>query len=120
MAYRVSFAADTARDFELVFEFLLQSYLDFGETVGTAIDHAEERVHAIRADIETLAKAPHRGTLHDAVLPGLRHVTFGRAIVWFDIVEERGEVRILAIFYGGQDHVRHMLKRLLEEKPVTG
>jgi plasmid stabilization system protein ParE len=114
MVYKVTFAADAERDFELVFEFLFESYVEFGEAVGPAIDRAEERVQSIRADIETLAKAPHRGTMHDDILPGLRHVTLDRAVIWFDIIEEKDVVRILAVFFGGQDHFRHMLVRLLE------
>lgn len=113
MAYKVTFAADAERDFELVFEFLFESYVEFGEAVGPAIDRAEERIQSIRADIGALAKAPHRGTMHDDILPGLRHVTLGQAVVWFDIVEEKDDVRILAVFFGGQDHFRHMLARLL-------
>jgi plasmid stabilization system protein ParE len=113
MAYKVAFSADAERDFELVFEFLLESHIDFGETAASAIDRAEERVQTIRADIEGLSKAPHRGTLHDDILPSLRHTTLGRAIIWFDILEEKNEVRILAVFFGGQDHMRRMLVRLL-------
>lgn len=113
MAYKVTFSADAERDFELNFEFLFESYVDFGEAVGPAIDRAEERIQSIRADIEALAKAPHCGAMHDDILPGLRHVTLGRAVVWFDIVEDKGDVRVLAVFFGGQDHIRRMLVRLL-------
>ena len=113
MAYNVTFAADAERDFEVIFEFLFESYVEFGEAVGAAIDRAEERVQSIRADIEALAKAPHRGTMHDDILPGPRHVTLGRAVIWFDIVEEKDDVRILGIFFGGQNHFRHVLARLL-------
>lgn len=113
MAYRLTFSSDAERDFELVFEFLLESYVDFGETAASAIDRAEERVQAIRADIEAFANAPYRGSLHEDVLPGLRHVTLGRAVVWFDVIEDKSNVRILAVFFGGQDHFRHMLARLL-------
>ena len=34
---------------------------------------------------------------------------------WFDVVEARRTVRVLAVFFGGQDHLRHMLRRLLED-----
>lgn len=112
--YKVTFSSDAERDFELIFEFLFESYIDFGEPVASAIDSAERRVQAIRADIENLAHAPHRGTLHEGILPGLRHITLDRAIVWFDVVEEETETRVLAVFFGGQDHVRRMLARLLE------
>ena len=43
-----------------------------------------------------------------------RHLAIGRAIYWFDIDEEREMVRVLAVFFGGEDHVRHMLVRLLD------
>jgi len=42
-------------------------------------------------------------------------LTIDRAIYWFDVDEAARKVRILAIFFGGQDHVRHMLVRLLRE-----
>ncbi|WP_339864928.1 type II toxin-antitoxin system RelE/ParE family toxin [Paremcibacter congregatus] len=113
MVYKVTFSEDATRDFELIFDFLFESYVEFGEAADQAIDRAEERIQSISADIQALAKAPHRGTLHDEILPGLRHVTLGRAIVWFDILPDREEVRILAVFFGGQDHIRHMLARLL-------
>ena len=113
MAYKITFAADAERDFELIFEFLFESYVEFGEAVGPAIDRAEERIQSIRADIEALAKAPHRETMHDGILPGLRHLTLGRAVIWFDIMEDTNSARILAAFFGGQDHFRRMLARLL-------
>ena len=114
MAHKVLFAADAEQDFELVFEFLVESYLGFGEAMQTAIKQAERRIQSIREEIEGLTGAPHRGTLHDDLLPGLRHVTLGQAVVWFDIVEESEEVRILAVIFGGKDHQRRMLARLLE------
>ena len=43
MTYKVTFAEDAERDFELVFEFLFESYVEFGEAVGPEIDRAEER-----------------------------------------------------------------------------
>ena len=39
---------------------------------------------------------------------------FDRAVLWFDLDEPSETVRILAIFFGRQDHVRHMLVRLLD------
>jgi len=40
-------------------------------------------------------------------------LTINRAIDWFDVNDEEQRVRILAVFFGGQDRVRHMLTRLL-------
>jgi plasmid stabilization system protein ParE len=115
MAYEVVFAADARHDFTLIFEFLVDSYVGFGDDTETAIMRAETRVQSIRADIAQLGQLPYRGTLHDEMLPGLRHLTIGQAIVWFDIEEDVKLVRVLAVFFGGQDHIRRMLTRLLGE-----
>ena len=114
MPYKITYAADAERDFELIIDFLVESYISFGDSREDAITHALDRVTAITDDIEMLCEAPYRGTLHDDILPGLRHLTLGKAVIWFDIVEDCLEVRILAIFFGGQDHIRHMLARLLQ------
>ena len=113
MAYEVVFAADARRDFTLIFEFLVDSYIGFGDDTETAILRAETRVQSIRADITQLGQLPYRGTLHDEMLPGLRHLKIGQAIVWFDIDQDVKLVRVLAVFFGGQDHIRRMLTRLL-------
>ena len=69
----------------------------------------------VRADAARILAAPHRGEKRDDLLPGLRRLTIERATYWFDIDEERRTVRVLAVFFGGQDQVRHMLTRLLDE-----
>ena len=58
--------------------------------------------------------APHRGERRDDLLPGLRHLAIGRATYWFDVDDDRQTVRVPAVFFGGRDHVRHMLARLLD------
>jgi toxin ParE1/3/4 len=113
MAWRVEFSADAERDFELIFDHLLHAYIEFGEPVEVAFERAALRVERIRTTGEHLSKAPYRGTLRDNIAPGLRNVTIERAILWFELEEETSTLRILAVFFGGQDHVRHMLSRLL-------
>jgi len=114
MAFRREFAAAAEHDFGLIFDHLLQSYLDFGESPESAFDHAEARTAEVRGTAERILTAPHCGARHDDILPGLRHLAIGRAIYWFDVDESREVVRVLAVFFGGQDHVRHMLARLLD------
>ena len=75
--------------------------------------HAEARVREVRRATHRLGTAPHRGERHDGLLEGLRPVTMGRAIYWFDVDESVERVRVLAVFWGGQEHVRRMLARLL-------
>jgi plasmid stabilization system protein ParE len=62
---------------------------------------------------ERLATAPFRGERHDDLMPGLRHLALKRAICWFLPDVEGHQVRVLAASFGGQDHQRHMLVRLL-------
>lgn len=114
MAYRLEFSVEAERDFGLIFDHLLQSYLGFGESLESAFDHAEARIFEIRTAAERILTAPHRGERHDDLLPGLRHLSVGRAIYRFEIDEPREAVRVLAVFFGGQDQVRHMMVRLLE------
>ena len=115
MAYRLEFSAEAERDFGLIFDHLLRSYLGFGESPESAFGHAETRIFEIRTAAARILNALHRGERHDDILPGLRHLSIGRAIYRFDIDEPRGTVRVLAVFFGGQDHVRHMMARLLED-----
>lgn len=113
MAFRLEFSADAERDFDLIFDHLLENYVRFGESTECAIEHAAARILEIRAAANRILTAPHRGARHDDIPPGLRHVAIDRAIHWFDIDDPAGTVRILAVFFGGQDHVRRMLSRLL-------
>ena len=115
MAFRLEFSAEAERDFELIFDHLFRSYLDFGESPESAFDRAGTRLTEIRAAAERILAAPHRGERHDGILPGVRHLAIGRAIYWFDVDDSRDAVRVLAVFFGGQDHVRQMMARLLEE-----
>ena len=115
MAFRLEFSIEAERDFGLIFDHLLHSYLGFGDSLESAFNHAEARTLEIRAAAERILTAPHRGERHDDLLPGLRHLAIERAIYWFEIDDERQTVRVLAVFFGGQDHVRRILARLLDE-----
>lgn len=116
MEYEVKFSADAERDFELIFEFLFDSYIAFGDSAAVAIDRAEARTQSIHTEIGTLSNFPRRTTPRDDIGPGLHCFTFDRAIAYFEVVEQKKTVRILAVFFGGQDHVRLMLTRLLRDR----
>jgi plasmid stabilization system protein ParE len=113
MRFAIEFSADAERDFDLIFDHLLESYVAFGEGAEEALDHAAQRVMNIRKAADRLANFPLRGTGRDDVLPGIRFLAVARAIYWFDVDRTARKVRILAVFFGGQDHIRHMLVRLL-------
>jgi len=115
MTFTIEFSADSERDFELIFDHLFDSYLAFGDSQAEALERAARRIFGIRAGADRLTEFPNRGTARDDVLPGVRYLAAGPAIYWFDVDEMARKVRILAIFLGGQDHVRHMLLRLLRD-----
>lgn len=111
--WTVEFAVTAERDFELIFDHLLQSYQDFGDDFDTAFERAESRIAEIMSSARDLAKVPFQGTLRPDILIGLRFVRHNKAVFWF-VADEDGElVQILAVFFGSQDHIRHMLARVL-------
>jgi plasmid stabilization system protein ParE len=114
MKFAIEFSTESERDFELIFEHLFESYVGFGESREAAFGRAAKRIKEIRKAAERLATFPNRAAARDDVLPGLRYLVIDRAIYWFDIEEPARKIRILAIFFGGQDHIRHMLVRLLQ------
>ncbi len=113
MAFRLDFSDAAERDLLLILDHLFDSYCSFGEPPGEALSHAAERVRKIRGSADRICTAPDRGTNHDHLVPGLRHLTIDRAIFWYEIDVEQEVVRVLAVFFGGQDHVRRMMLRLL-------
>jgi hypothetical protein len=44
----------------------------------------------------------------------VRHVTAQQFIYYFEIHDHPGEVRILAVFFGGKDHLEQIAERLRE------
>ena len=114
MAFRLAFSAAAERDLSLIFDHLFDSYCSFGESPGEAVSHAAERVRSIRGSADRICIAPDRGTKRDDIFSGLRHLTIERAIFWYEIDDSEAVVRVLAVFFGGQDHIRRMMLRLLE------
>ena len=101
MRFRIELSAEAERDFALISDHLIESHLGFGESVETALDHCEARIHDIRRETDRLGKAHSRGEGLDDRLPGLRHLTTDRAVYWFDVNEAKQRVRVLAISFGG-------------------
>ena len=111
--WTVEYAAAAERDFELIFEHLVESYQEFGDNIETAFDRAERRIDDIQSSAKDLAKIPFQGTLRSDILPGIRFVRHDKAVFWFVVQEDREVVQVLAVFFGSQDHIRHMMARLL-------
>lgn len=115
MTYKVERLRQAIDDLDALFDFLVESHLHFGESLEAAVDRATDRVERVKADMRALGKTPHQGTLLPHLAPGLRSVTKDRAVFYFSVDDEAGVVRVLAVFFGSQDHQRGMLRRLLKE-----
>lgn len=115
--WKVVFAAAAGEDLGLIEAHLTEAYRSFGESPKEAADHAAARIEAIITTAEHLATAPLRGQVRDDLLPGLRQLSLDGAVYWFVVDAVVLEVRMLAIFFGGQDHQRRMLVRLLRRPP---
>lgn len=113
MAYRIEFAADAEADLAVIFDFLVDAYIDLGDAPDAALDRAAGRVRTIRRTADRLATGPHRGARDDDLGSGIRHVTMDRAVYYFRVEDKTDVVAILAIFTDHQDHRLRMLKRLL-------
>ena len=112
MAFKVVRTTQFDDDLDLIHDHLIESYINLGDAFSDAFDRAEARIEAIEMELETLAQSPHQGTLSPEIAPGLRHVTKNRAIFYFKVDDERQVILVLAVFFGGQDHGQHILKRL--------
>jgi toxin ParE1/3/4 len=108
------FAAEAINDLVLITEYLTQAYSGFGKPLVETQYHAQERIEAIITAAERLATAPLRGESHDDLLPCLRYLALDRAETWFRVLAKQREVQVLAVFFGGQDHQRCMMVRLLQ------
>lgn len=113
--WTIVFAAEAVHDLTLIEEHLIRTYRDFGESPAEAQHHAEVRIDAILTAAERLGTAPLRGAPHDDLLPGLRHLALDSAVYWFMPDPDARHIRVLAVFFGAQDHQRHMLVRLLQK-----
>ena len=116
-AWSVVFATAALEDLTLIEQHLIDAYQSFGETAEESAGHAAARTQQILSNAERLATAPLRGDAHDDLLPGLRHLSLDRAIYWFVVDDLARQVRVLAMFFGGQEHQRQMLVRLLRRSP---
>lgn len=115
MSYKLERSRQARSNLQSILLFPARSHIAFGDDLVTAKKRAVDRLKRIRAAMNALSLKPQQGTRRDDLKPGLRCVTKERAIFYFEIDENRRLVRILAVFFGGQDHQRQMLKRLLRD-----
>ncbi len=103
--YVLTFAPAVVDDFDRISDHLFRSYILFGEPPGSAADHAVLRVGELREFIRSLTATPHGGTRRDDLFTGLRILSDRqRAVIAFTINDVEMTIRILRVFYGGEDY----------------
>lgn len=118
MAWTVDLSPNALRDLSLLFDHFDATYQSLGDSPDDAAEHAAERLLQIRDAMAKLTTSPFIGTHHpdldEDLGPQIRHVTKNRAIIWFKLLEKKECIQVLGVFFGSQDHIRHMYARLLE------
>ncbi|MFB2564567.1 type II toxin-antitoxin system RelE/ParE family toxin [Rhizobium sp. IMFF44] len=112
--WSLEYSGDADLDFELTFDHLFAAYLDLGDPSGDALERAASRIRELRLEIDRLVETPYIGTLRPDIYPGIRFLRRDKAAVWFLPIEESRTIVVAAIFFGGQDHIRRMLARMLQ------
>ena len=113
--WRLDYSEAAQRDFELIFDHLFESYCGLGDSPVLAAERAVERIRHLRNEIGRLVETPAIGTLRADLYPELRFVRRDKAAVWFVSDHQLQTIAVAAIFYGAQDHIRHMRVRLSSE-----
>ncbi|MGI9504401.1 MAG: type II toxin-antitoxin system RelE/ParE family toxin [Geminicoccaceae bacterium] len=112
MGYRVLRSVACDHDLSLIFDHLFATYQNLGDAPDESFERPSARIRAIEDDMEAIGRMPIQGTLWPDLLSELRWVTKNRAIFYFQVDETASVVRVLAVFFGGQDHWMKMLLRL--------
>ena len=112
MAYEVEVSRQARVDRSDVFAFLHESFAAFGDDDSRAFERAASRIRQIDDTIASLGAVPHRVTLRPDLGPTIRSVTKDRAILYFEVLDKSRTLRVLAIFFGGQDHLAAMRARM--------
>lgn len=110
--YSLAFSDQALTDFRSIFVFLRGSYHAFGDTMPEAGRKARLRIKEILRATDSLRSLPHRGMRREDLLPNLRCWHTQRAIFYFVVDDESLEIKIIAVFFGGQDHFSKIVQRL--------
>lgn len=78
-----------------IFDFLVESYIEFGEHPADAMDRAERRIEQIKAHLRAFGAAPKQGTIRPEIRSGLREgaTAIARVPDWAKAVSIRAPVR---------------------------
>lgn len=73
---------------------------------------AERKLGEIAEVIRTLAHTPHKGSIRDAIAPGLRAIpAAGRGVVAFTVDDASSCITVQVVVYGGADWTGRVSRR---------
>ena len=97
MTYRLRFHPLVERDLNAIARWIV----DFA---GAEV--ARRKLTEIEQAITDLARIPHKGSVRDEIVPGLRAIPAARrAVIAFSVDDSTREVLVQAVTYGGADWV---------------
>ena len=105
MIYQFRFHPHVARDLEAIAPWII-------EHAGYQV--ADRNLAEIEQVITGLARMPHKGSVRDDIVPGLRAIPAGRrAVIAFTVDDDAEEVLIHAVTYSGSDWAGRSRARIL-------
>lgn len=117
--FKVLRSTQCDEDLETIFVHLFEAYRDLGDDQLEAFTRAEDRVRGIEDALLALGDIPLQGTLLPDIMTGLRYVTKNSAVFYFLTDREDRAVRVLAVFFSGQDHKQSVLLRIMAKGPMS-
>ena len=114
--FEVIRSARCEEDLEIIFDHPFIAYQELGDSRDVALDRAAKRFLGIEDDLACLGEAPFQGILEPQIMDGLRHMTKHRAVFYLTVDEASETARVLGVFFGGQEHRRHILERMIQHR----
>ncbi|MCA3079583.1 MAG: type II toxin-antitoxin system RelE/ParE family toxin [Rhodocyclaceae bacterium] len=103
MSYQINFHPFVARDLDTIAHLII----DYS---GPQV--AARKLAEIEAVVTSLKDFPHRGSIRNEIVAGLRAIPAGRkAVIAFVVDDNAKEVLIYAISYGGSDWIERTSAR---------
>ena len=95
MNYRIRFHPLVQRDLDTIAHWIIDH---------AGVEVAHRKLNEIEQTIMDLAHLPHKGSIRDDLVPGLRAIPAARrAVIGFTVDDAAAEVLIQAVTYGGAD-----------------
>ena len=95
MNYRIRLHPLVARDLDTIARWIIDH---------AGVEVAHRKLNEIEQATMDLAHLPHRGSIRDDVVPGLRAIPAARrAVIAFTVDDAEAEVLVQAVTYGGAD-----------------